>query len=179
MHDTYRGLTKVLWGFLLVLIDINIEYINLIPDFVGYAMVAYGLMQLGFEKERNWATGIAIFSFPSFIIPNRNLLAPGGEGYYLEDLYFTSLMILHFLLMYFVISRLIKAAESKGVLDIAQKARFRLTLYAAANIFILVASPFIVFYEEIFAFPIIAVAIFLFVMEVILLILISQFRKVL
>lgn len=179
MHDTYRGLTKVLWGFLLVLIDINIEYVDIVPDFIGYAMVAYGLMQLDFEKERNWAAGIAIFSFPSFFIPNRNLLAPVAEGYYLEDLYFTSLLVLHFILMYFVITRLIKAAERKVVFDIVQKARFRLTLYATANIFILVASPFVVVYEKVLALPVIAGAIFLFVMEIILLILISHFRKVL
>jgi hypothetical protein len=73
--------------------------------------------------------------------------------------------------------RLIKTAQSKGVFEIAQKARFRLTLYALPLIF--VASPFIVVYEEILVLPIIAVVIFLFVMEVILLILISQFRKVL
>lgn len=70
----------------------------------------------------------------------------------MEDLYFTSLIILHFILMYFVISRLRKAAERKGVFEIAQKAKFRLTLYATANIFILVASPFIVVFEEILAF---------------------------
>lgn len=82
MHDTYRRLTKVLWGFLFVLIDINSGYVDIVPDFIGYAMVAYGLMQLDFEKERNLAAGIAIISFPSFFIPNRNLLAPVDEGYY-------------------------------------------------------------------------------------------------
>ncbi|WP_010194160.1 hypothetical protein [Bacillus sp. m3-13] len=137
MYDTYRGLTKILWGFLFVLIDINIEYVDIIPDFVGYSMIAYGLMQLDFEKERSWAVGIAIISFPTFFIPKANAADPMSYNgdYFFNALYYTGLGVLHLILMYLIISRLIKVAESKGQFEVAQQARTRLTMYVGVSYF--------------------------------------------
>ncbi|WP_404346744.1 hypothetical protein LG311_13645 [Sutcliffiella horikoshii] len=177
MYDSYRGITKILWGFLFVLIDINIDYVDIIPDFVGYAMIAYGLMQLDFERERSWAVGIAIISFPAFFIPKANGADPMSyDGdYFLNSLYYTGLGVLHLILMYLIISRLIKAAESKGQFEISQKARTRLTLYVGLSIFALVGFPL----GEILGFLLIIAVIFLIIMEIVMLVLIAQFRKVL
>jgi hypothetical protein len=177
MYDTYKGLTKILWGFLFVLIDINIEYVDIIPDFVGYAIVAYGLMQLDFERERNWAAGLAIIAFPSFFIPKANAaesMSYNGD-YFLNFLYYTGFGVLHLILMYLIISRLIKTAESKGLFEMSQKARTRLTLYVGLSIFALIGFPL----GEILGFLLIIAVIFLFIMEIVMLVLIAQFRNVL
>ncbi|ART77076.1 hypothetical protein B4U37_13905 [Sutcliffiella horikoshii] len=177
MYDTYRGLTKILWGLLFVLIDINIEYVDIIPDFVGYSMIAYGLMQLDFEKERSWAVGIAIISFPTFFIPKANAADPMSYNgdYFFNALYYTGLGVLHLILMYLIISRLIKVAESKGQFEVAQQARTRLTMYVGVSIFVLVG--FMV--GEVLGFLLIIALIFSIIMEIVLLVQIAQFRRVL
>ena len=83
--------------------------------------------------------------------------------------------MLHLILMYLIISRLIKAAESKGQFEISQKARTRLTLYVGLSIFALVGFPL----GEILGFLLIIAVIFLIIMEIVMLVLIAQFRKVL
>ncbi|KMJ59954.1 hypothetical protein AB685_03650 [Bacillus sp. LL01] len=181
MHDTYRGLTKILMGFIIALIDINIAYVNIIPDFIGYGMVAYGLMQLDSEKEKNWAVFLAIFSFPEFFIPNINVMEPLlYEGqFYLSSVYHTSLGVLHLYIMYLTISMLIRMAEGKGLFHIAKSASSRLKVYVIANISIFIATPFAINWGESLVFLLFFVIIFIFILEIIMLFLIARFRRVL
>ncbi|OPX44203.1 hypothetical protein CLHUN_20020 [Ruminiclostridium hungatei] len=61
--------SQVIWGFVLVFININIGFFDILPDFIGYALVAAGLDGLGKECPpfRKGAAPAVIMFFVSLI----------------------------------------------------------------------------------------------------------------
>ncbi|QFT89697.1 hypothetical protein FIU87_13630 [Bacillus sp. THAF10] len=178
MYDTYRGLTKILWGFVVVLLDINIEYVSIIPDFIGYGMIAYGLSQLQLEKERNFAIFIGVLALPAFVVPNPNMLNMQFHDNVMATWYHSALGILHFVLMVLIILKLIKMAEEKGLYSIGKRTSNRLRIYVISNLVILTAIPFGLNFAETLGMFLIMLVIFVFIMEIVMIVSIAQFRRV-
>lgn len=61
--------SQVIWGFVLVFVNINIGFFDILPDFIGYALVAAGLDGLGKECPyfRKGAAPAVIMLFVSLI----------------------------------------------------------------------------------------------------------------
>gem|GEM_PF-5048785 len=59
--------SQVIWGFVLVFVNINIGFFDILPDFIGYALVAAGLDGLGKDcpQFRKGAAPAAIMFFVS------------------------------------------------------------------------------------------------------------------
>lgn len=45
----YKGISKLLWGFVFIFFHITINSVDLLPDFVGYILLAVGIGSLGAE----------------------------------------------------------------------------------------------------------------------------------
>ncbi len=43
----YNGISKIAWGFIFILFHFKINTIDLLPDFVGYILIALGIGELG------------------------------------------------------------------------------------------------------------------------------------
>ncbi|CAG9621489.1 hypothetical protein [Sutcliffiella rhizosphaerae] len=180
MYDTYKGLTKILWGFLFVLVDIRIEFVDIFPDFIGYGMVAYGLMQLELDRERNWATLLALISFPSFFITAPNYLNLLYEDYYISTtIYYTVIGVIHLVLIVSIINKLSIIAEKKGLFEIAKRAHTRITIYTVLHVVSLIGTPFLINIGEAMAFTFTLLFILLFIFEILILVLITKFRRLL
>ncbi len=44
--NLYKGVSKIAWGFIFILININIVFVDILPDFVGYIFMIYGINKL-------------------------------------------------------------------------------------------------------------------------------------
>ncbi len=58
----YKDLNKIFWGIILTLIDINIGWFDILPDFIGYLLIIDGLASL-YNKTKQMEFNISIVFF--------------------------------------------------------------------------------------------------------------------
>ncbi|WP_223702261.1 hypothetical protein [Sutcliffiella deserti] len=177
-----KGINKIIWGLVFALFNINFGFINLLPDVIGYAMIAYGASELGFEKAKKWAVWLALLSFPSIINLNGNLL----EGIQMTPMYFAStiyhaiIVLFHIVLIYEILKALIKLAEQKGLETIVGKAKKRINQYTIITIIYLVGMSFVINMDELISLTfLVLISVLIFIMEIIIIFLIREFSRLL
>ncbi|MFK4998462.1 hypothetical protein ACI2OX_17435 [Bacillus sp. N9] len=74
-----RVINRIFWGLMLVLLDIHIVFIDLLPDFIGYLLIASALGTLQpfstkFSKAKGIAYALAFLSLPYLLVPQMNIL---------------------------------------------------------------------------------------------------------
>lgn len=136
-----KGYRLLFIGLLLILIDLRINTFDLLPDFVGYIMIALGINELktkgsSFSKATPFALILIFLVFPSLV---------GYEGIGLDTkslpllpyLLETVIGVFHLLMMYFIFAGTWQLAnEYKD--DIWEKAtKVRWNLYAIVHIIFL------------------------------------------
>lgn len=142
MTSMPAAINKLFWGLIIVLLDFNIIFFDVFPDFIGYAIVASGLGQLqpysaSFLKARLAAVTLSIFSFLAmFQIPVNLLEGFQPTGSILLMLLATAILsLIHILLVSFAITGLIEISGAN-----AEK---RLTGYIIISLISIAAIPFI------------------------------------
>ena len=185
MTSIPSSINKVFWGLILVLIDINIIIIDILPDIIGYFIVVSGLNQLltyssYFAKSRGFAICLALLSLVTifqgpaipldeFSLSNMSLIVMVIS---------TVVGILHLFMVYYVIHGLIVMADKEGFMLFAKSAKKRAFLYVIGTFASLATAPFFMNVEDSTGFYIIGLsAITAIIMEIIILVLLRQFRR--
>ena len=116
-------LGQIFWGLLLVIIDININHFDLLPDFLGYLLVALGAGGLigvssQFRNARNLCWLLVPMSLLSHVVRD-----------YLGLLFGLLHMVLNCGMMWFLLGGIMKVAASSNRPDLADKASTRRVVY--------------------------------------------------
>lgn len=138
---------RVIWGLLFVLIDLKVEFVDVLPDMLGYLLIASGLWRLqslnGYFRIGHlsaWLllvwSAVSLFWFPE---------AGNGSVHMQSDKdLFTPLpgVILYTALIY-GICRGIQAHSTGTEAGLDRKASFRLQLFMALQLLWLIMYPFV------------------------------------
>jgi hypothetical protein len=138
---------RIVWGLLFVLVDLKIEVVDVLPDMLGYLLIASGLWRLqalnGYFRAGHlsawllliWSV-LSLFWFPE--------VGTGGVPMQSVKELLVQLpsICLHMGLM-FGICRGIQANSAGAESGLDHKARFRGHLFMAAQLLWLIAYPFI------------------------------------
>lgn len=170
-NSTYHALRRLGWGFVLIMIDIHIMFLDILPDFIGYIMVATALHQLGaihpvFRKAK-WIAIIMIFlSLPSLIMGS-NLSISEFSSFSIEKfLYSGGIMAIHMLMVYWIFNGLYSITkEIGGNAPLLDSISIRRNLYLALYVTQLFVYPFLLNVEESWFLLFIAFAVLSFIME--------------
>lgn len=111
----YDGYNRIFWGGLITLFNINIGSINLLPNFVGYFVVANGLNVLhkesefdGFQKIKVIGYLMAVLSFVGGII---NFINQENTYFFLNTIWIIGFIIIDFMFFFNIIEKSIKYLE--------------------------------------------------------------------
>lgn len=120
----HRSFSQIFWGLLLVILDLKINRIDLLPDFIGYTFVALGCGTLGSISRRfdtasklNWILVIAAIWA---------LLSAGRFPVAIKYVYAT----LDCLMIWFLMGGIIDLSISRSRSDLAVSANNRRVAYA-------------------------------------------------
>ncbi|MBS4198071.1 hypothetical protein KHA93_00155 [Bacillus sp. FJAT-49732] len=186
MTDIAKAFTKIFWGFMLVFLNLNINQFDLFPDFIGYFIIVSGLSDLStfssyFKKANIYAILLGVASIPTYFIGEINIL----EGFIPSTstiliLASSSIMtLIHLVLIYYLLKGSIELANQHKQESLANTTKNNLKIYVIVVLSVAILTPFALNISEGAALTLITIgAIASFVVEIMILILIWQYRKI-
>ena len=137
---------KLFWGFLLIMFDFRLQGIDLLPDVIGYILMAGGL-KLVLEESASFAAARKLV-LPLGILSLGNLYEPPAEpgvfmnlgpfgafGIFLGIVY----ILLNIKMVFHLFQGIIEVAKKQANTDLAQEAHERWKQYLALQIAVLSA----------------------------------------
>lgn len=185
MTSIPASINKIFWGLMFVLIDINIVIIDVLPDIIGYFIVVSGLTQLQFHSAYFSKAKVlaVILALASLVLLFLNPPIP-MEEFRLSNIKLSSLLvsttnsILHLFLIIYIVHGLMEMAEKAEFMMLAQSAKKGLIVYIIGILATLTVFPFVWNVNDSKGFSIITKCIVITViMEIIILVLLRQFRS--
>ncbi len=130
MNEIATSLGRVFWGLLLVILDIRLNHLDLLPDFIGYILVAVGLGGLTglsdrFEAARTCAWVLVPISVAA--------LVPWGELGLILGLIPLGL---NCAMMWFLLGGIMDYTAAQGRPDLAERASNRRVAYVFLMCFV-------------------------------------------
>lgn len=170
-------------GLLLVLIDIHIGSVEVLPDFIGYILVAGGLFRLPQAwKEVKWARGMA-FLLAAVSMPAMFLGQPTASTNLLMmdldflTLYHHALGVLKLFLMYFLFKVLLHWAGEKEKNELIKRTKKLFNIYFYTQFAYYAVLPFFFNIPDAYAFPMIIAVGVILIMELRFLLLLRAYNK--
>jgi len=179
------ALNKIFWGTLLVFLDFQINHFDIFPDFFGYIFIYLGLAGLAsysnhFSKAKPYVLLLAVVSIPLIFQFEETFVGQPQLTItsYLLMAMFTIVTLIHLGFVYHFMRGLLVIALEIPFQSLEKKTDHLLRFY----IILTVSSQIITFsifsISEVALLPIILVlAIVSFIVEIMLLVLIRQFRS--
>lgn len=140
---------RIFWGYLLVLLDLRIQTLDIIPDFIGFMMIFVALGTLAAQHEdygqaRPFALILIFFSLVElFQLPQTNLLQTPLSAQNTVLLMIGQVAAIVQLFMVYRICRAVAAlAAVQGLPDLEGKAKARWRFFFGITAVILAATPF-------------------------------------
>ena len=166
----YFRLGQLFWGLLFVILDVRVNGIDLLPDFLGYITVAIGARGLieasdRFRMAANLSWILAILSLPNVFVP-RNTWPMLG----LVNIVFDCTM------MWFLLGGLIDLALARGRLDLAEQAHNRRVAYLTLTCIVAIASFALRGTHSVGALPVLLAAVGIVIMAAMILHLVYRVR---
>ncbi|MUV37761.1 hypothetical protein JNUCC1_01567 [Lentibacillus sp. JNUCC-1] len=133
---------RMFWGFILVLIDINIP-IDLLPDPIGFLLVCSGVSVLieqfsGGRKVHITGIMLAIVSVPTVFIPQNTVT----DLITMWGIYYFALGVLKLVLVFYVFQLMIANARKLGDPQLVKSTTSAMRIYAVTFIAAHIAIPF-------------------------------------
>lgn len=177
MHKAFH---KIFWGFLLAVIEIHIYIIDILPEPVGYFLIAGGLVWFKeTHKEAKYAHQIAmilvVISIPSVFIQQQAVDQVATFGS-LSGVYGLLIQIINLILVYFIFRLLVAIAIQKRANELAHGTTILFKLYMVVMLLALTLPLFAI--DSQFVISVVGYAVLAgFVVEVVFLIWLRKFAK--
>jgi hypothetical protein len=122
----FKCFGQIFWGLLLVILDININHIDILPDFIGYILVAMGCRGLatisrGFVNAATLSWILAVFALTDYVPMDHDVSAV--------------LSLVHLALdctmMWFLLGGVMEFAAARHRMDLSLQAAHRRIAYIA------------------------------------------------
>ena len=137
MSDTERGFRRIFWGLLLVVVDFRLSGFDILPDFIGFAIIAVGLGLLvplnpRFQTAKIMAMILVVLSLASLIeFPATD----GAQGFHPGWFAFGLLVtVLDIVMIWQLCGGIIDLAREEGLDDLATRASTRRGLYVGLHL---------------------------------------------
>ncbi|HVX60278.1 MAG TPA: hypothetical protein VHC19_06750 [Pirellulales bacterium] len=121
--STFTRLGQIFWGLLMVIVDFRFDGFDILPDFMGYILVAVGCGGLSDESPhflaaRTWSWLLVILSIVEFFIPSGLAFAFGALA-----------GAANCVMMWFLLGGITDFAAARGRSDLSSRALNRRVAY--------------------------------------------------
>ncbi|WP_152393556.1 hypothetical protein [Paenibacillus guangzhouensis] len=178
----YRAYRLLGWGFVFEVIDFRVFYFDVLPDFVGYIMIATALQQLGsqhgiFKKAKWLSIGMIALSLPHVLMASNVTFDGFGEISLSLHIYSEALLACHVLIVYWICQGMRDIAAAERMSELQQSVVFRRNLYMFLAIFQLVFYPFLFNVEQSWINLLLLIGVLQMIMEVLFIRLLFRFSN--
>jgi len=151
--EIYRAYRRLGWGFVFDVIDFRAFYFDVLPDFVGYIMIATALSQLSslhaiFNRAKWLAIGMIFVTFPHVLMASSVTYSDFGSLPLYLHIYSEALLACHVLIVFWICEGLESIARAERQLDLQMTVITRRNLYLVLAIAQLIFYPFLLNVEE-------------------------------
>lgn len=178
-----HGYHKMMWGLILILIDIRIMGLDIMPDFIGYIMIVSGLGILAdqndfYTKAKPYALILFFLSFFDLFELNRNFL---GDFITPTSLVFMAIgsigTILKLFMYYNICQGIMELSGQQGLNQLKESTFYRWRGYFIFSLLSSILTPFTInFYQGILTSVLVFAYIALFIAELFMISLIKNSR---
>lgn len=163
-----KHFTKIIWGLVLVFININLGVFDVFPNFIGYGLIAIGLEGLS-EKNPVYKKGcvpavvLVVYSFITFFFPfqvNLQELSSSNAGVLLLSL---CPMVLNLPVFYSICTGIYRDAETEENTELMRRSKTTWNFILFFTLLELLLMPFNFNFKESIMVPSIIIAIMLFI----------------
>ena len=157
------GYDKIFWGMIFIIFDINLGYINILPNFIGYGLIYSGLNILlvqheVFKKGKMPATILILLTLKDiFHNPNNTSLLEGINLQYFSSLMGSLVSIINLYLIYIISKGIYELCEKRELKDLRDNIKSCWKFYFVISVISLFYMPFIINIPVNFREPIIIV----------------------
>ncbi len=181
------GYNRLLWGFLLVILDLRIMGFDLLIDAVGYFIVVSGLKILSaqsesFRKAQVFAVILGILSIPSMIdfaatFPLEQGILP--TNLFIGSLFYSSILgFLHIVLAFYIFRGMMEMVTQANLHGMPERVQGRARFYIYSSIIILAIMPTLLnLNDEAGIYVLFTIAFVSFIVELFFILLIREFRN--
>jgi len=171
------AMRQTMWGFIFLLVDIRLISFDILPDWIGYLLVAFGCSKafsMTAIRSFRYAQLTAVVLLLSYIAITIVNVSTGQSstvdlnrppGYSAAFYMVTAAQTIHLLLVFWICSATHAYASGHGLSELSAKSRGRWTGYLVCSTAILITTSFIPNGDHSFALIIIPEAIIGFILE--------------
>jgi len=175
-----EAMRQTMWGFIFLLVDIRIISFDILPDWIGYLLVAFGCSKAfslkairSFRHAQNTAIILLLIYIAVTIINISTGLSSAVDlnrppGYSAAFYMTTASQTIHLLLVFWICSALHEYASGNGLSELSAKARGRWKGYLVCSTAILISISFIPNGDKSLALIVIPAAIISFILELLI-----------
>lgn len=143
-----RAFRQLGWGFVFTLFNIFLFGVDVLPDFIGYIMIALALREISrrltFFTKAKWTSYVLIFaSLPEAVQGSGINFLHINQNSMQLNLIPAALLLLHTLLVYWIFKALIAVAWTYELRDLRHITAMRGTFYLIVNVSMLIILPFL------------------------------------
>ncbi|MBD2869254.1 hypothetical protein [Paenibacillus arenilitoris] len=144
-----QALRRLGWGLVLPMIDIHIIIVDLLPDFIGYAMIVSALHRLSsehsaFRKAKAAAIALLLLSLPQLLLKSNIPIAEFKAVPIHMHLYGQAGLALHALMAYWLFNGLYAFARQNGLgAETLDSVVYRRNFYLSVTVLQLAYYPFL------------------------------------
>lgn len=132
-----RHFTQIFWGLLLVFVDLRFNGIDVLPDIVGYILVAVGCRGLEPLSRRFTAAGRITWTLAVLWVVALAIPAPSPQAWTLFE------TPLHCILIWQLLGGILELAERAGRFDLARLGQNRRIAYVGLSLAAILIGPIV------------------------------------
>lgn len=162
-----KHFTQIIWGLVLVFINIKLGVIDVFPNFIGYSVIAMGLENLSvknpvYKKGCVPSVILAFYSFITFFFPFQVNLQELSSSNAVLLLLSLCPMVLNLPVFYSICTGIYKDAEGEEITDLMRRSKTTWNFLLYFTLFELLIMPFNLNLKEYIIIPSIIVTVMLF-----------------
>lgn len=175
--------SMIFWGFLLTLLEIHIQFIDILPDPVGYFLIFLGLRDLveKYPSGKNaqvLAAILGVLSIPTVFINESGSTNPMETPFTTWWVYSEIMMITNLILIFFIFQLMLKIADDYQNESLETYTRKFFKVYIWTNIFLLIFNSFFINLPREVAITLTVISlVFFIIIEIMFLVLLRKYMK--
>ncbi|QHE50760.1 hypothetical protein [Pontibacillus sp. HMF3514] len=175
--------SKIFWGFLLTLLEIHIQFIDILPDPVGYFLIFLGLQTLVEKypignKAQVLAAILAVLSIPTVFINESGTMNPMDSPFTMWWVYSEVMMIIDLILIFFIFQLMLEVVKDYQEEALETYTRKFFKVYILSNLALIIFDAlFINLSSEALVGLTIVAIVFFIILEIMFLVLLRKYMK--
>ncbi len=175
--------SKIFWGYLMTLLEIHIQFIDILPDPIGYLLIFLGIQSLVEKypignKAQVMAAILGVLSIPTVFINESNSMNPMEAPFTMWWFYSEIMMITSLILAFFIFQLMLKIVQDYQNQELETYTSKFFKVYIWSNLALLILDSFFInLSSEVAVAFTVATVIFYITLEIMFLVLLRKYMK--